>query len=136
MTSIWDDREISSTGDYVKFEAIGDGVEGTIVALERHTFTDDETGEKRVTPKLTIRCTDGEERILTAGQVRLRMKLVELRPGVGDYLKVTMTDLEKRGKKTLKHFDVVHKTGDAVPATPATRARKTAAAPATDKPPF
>jgi hypothetical protein len=131
--SIWDDKDIASTGDYVKFEAVGDGVEGTITNLERHTFTDDETGEKRVTPKLTIACTDGTEKILTAGQVRLRLKLVELRPEVGDYLKVTMTELQKIGKKTLKHFDVVHKQGD--DTTPATTATKASTA-GSDKPPF
>lgn len=130
--SIWDDKDISSTGDYVRFETVGDGVEGTIVNLERHTFTDDETGEKRVSPKLTIACTDGTEKILTAGQVRLRLKLVELRPDVGDYLKVTMTELEKRGKKTLKHFDVTHRPGNGtVPSAPA-KASPVGA----DKPPF
>lgn len=131
--SIWDDKDVASTGDYVRFEAVGDGVEGVVTNLERHTFTDDETGEKRVTPKLTIACTDGTERILTAGQVRLRLKLVELRPEVGDYLKVTMTELEKRGKKTLKHFDVVYRQGDGTTPAPAA---KTAAAAGSDKPPF
>jgi hypothetical protein len=130
--SIWDDREIVSTGDYVKFEAVGDSVEGFITDIMRHTFTDNETGEKRVAPKLTFACTDGIERILTAGQIRLRLRLVELRPEVGDYLKVVMTELEKRGKKTLKHFDVVHRKGDGtVPA-----ATKAATRPASDKPPF
>jgi len=131
--SIWDDKEISSTGDYVRFEAVGDGVEGIIRSLDRHTFTDDETGEKRVTPKLTIECSDGTEKTLTAGQVRLRLRLVELRPEVGDYLKVTMTDLEKRGKKTLKHFDVIHRPATDLPDTKP--AKKTTAA-AADKPPF
>jgi len=130
--SIWDDKDISSSGDYVKFEAVGDGVEGTITNLERHTFTDDETGEKRVTPKLTIACADGTEKILTAGQVRLRLRLVELRPEVGDYLKVTMTELQKIGKKTLKHFDVVHRAGDGtVPVTATAKASS-----GSDKPPF
>jgi len=131
--SIWDDKDISSTGDYVRFEAVGDGVEGTITNLERHTFTDDETGEKRVTPKLTIKCDDGTEKTLTAGQVRLRLRLVELRPEVGDYLKVTMTDLEKRGKKTLKHFDVIHRPAAELANTKPTAKKATAAA---DKPPF
>jgi len=130
--SIWDDKDIASTGDYVKFEAVGDGVEGTITNLERHTFTDDETGEKRITPKLTIVCTDGTERILTAGQIRLRLRLVELRPEVGDYLKVTMTELQKIGKKTLKHFDVEHRKGDgALPPVAPKASTK-----GTDSPPF
>ncbi len=130
--SIWDDKDIASSGSYVKFEAVGDGVEGVITSLERHTFTDDETGEKRVTPKLTIACTDGTERILTAGQVRLRLRLVELRPDIGDYLKVTMTKMEKIGKKTLKHFDVEHRKGDGT--VPAAAPAKVAAG--SDKPPF
>lgn len=129
--SIWDDKDVIATGDYIRFENVGDSVEGVVSEIVKHTFVDDETGERRVAPKLTIICTDGVERILTAGQVRLRLKLVELRPEVSDYLKITLTENEKRGKKTLKHFDVTHKKGDGSVPKAAASAHH-----ATDKPPF
>ena len=38
----------------------------------------------------------GEERTITAGQVRLKAALVEQRPEVGDHIKVKFTQNEKR----------------------------------------
>ncbi len=112
MTSIWDDPEVITSGDYIKFETIGDTVTGAIVAVKKHTFDDG-----KVVPQIILDTDDGE-RIVTAGQIRLKAALAEKRPGVGDTLTITLTDVEKRaGGKTLKHFDVV--VGPASVATPA-----------------
>ncbi len=134
--SIWDDDEIKSDDvDYIKLEAVGDTCEGVISAIARQTFTDDDSGEKKVVPKLTLRAQDGTERTLTAGQIRLKKQLIELRPEVGDHLKVTLTQIEPRGgKKKLKHFDVAHKRGNGT--LPAQRVTAPAAHHASDEPPF
>ncbi len=114
--SIWDDPELKSTGNFVRFEKVGDSVAGVVLAVKRHRFEDG-----NLVPQLELNCDDGEERTLTAGQTRLKAELVEQRPDVGDHLTVTLTQVEKRaGGKTLKHFDVKIRRGDGtVPSAPA-----------------
>lgn len=125
MTSIWDDPEIRSSDEYVKFENVGDSVAGTILAIKKHTFDDG-----KVVPQVLIRLDNGDEKTLTASQVQLKAKLAELRPGAGDIISVTYTQEEKRsGGKTLKHFDVV--VGGA-PASAPVAAPVAAEAPAVD----
>jgi len=116
MTSVWDDPEIAVASDYVKFETVGDSVAGNILAVQVHRFDDG-----KVAPKLIIETDDGDEKALTAGQVRLRAALAEQRPEAGDHITVTLTEIEKRaGGKTLKHFDVqVTRAGAAAAAKPA-----------------
>lgn len=112
--SIWDDAEIRTGGEFVKFDNIGDTVTGTITAIRKHQFDDG-----KVVPQLFLD-VDGEERTLTAGQVRLKAALAEQRPDVGDTLTVTLSNVEKRtGGKTLKHFDVSIARGGSTPAAPA-----------------
>lgn len=102
-TSVWDDPEIKASGDFVKFEAIGDTVSGTVTGVRAHRFDDG-----KVVPQVLLVTDDGEEKTMTAGQVQLKAKLAEERPESGDHIKVTLSDVEKRaGGKTLKHFDVV-----------------------------
>ena len=125
MTSIWDDPEVITTGDYIRFENIGDTVTGAIAAVKKHTFDDG-----KVVPQIILDTDDGEK-IVTAGQVRLKAALAEKRPGVGDQLTITLSDVEKRaGGKTLKHFDVIVGPASVAAATPA--AAPAPAAPAAD----
>lgn len=115
--SVWDDPEIKTGGEFVKFEQIGDSISGTIDAVRTHRF--DDTG---VAPQILLTTDSGEERTLTAGQIRLKAALAAERPEQGDHLKVTLTQIEKRaGNRTLKHFEVK-----------VTRGAKTS----TDQPPF
>jgi hypothetical protein len=128
--SVWDEIGADS-GDYVKFDKIGDTVVGTITSLGVKTWDD---GSKA--PQLGLD-TDEGPKTLTAGQVRLKLALAEQRPEVGDRIRVELTDVEKRqGGRTLKHFrvDVQRAGGTPAPAT-------AVAAPATasgfsDTPPF
>lgn len=116
--SIWDDAEIRTGGEFIKFDAVGDTVTGTITAIRKHQFDDG-----KVVPQIFLD-VDGEERTLTAGQVRLKAELAIQRPEVGDTLTVTLSNVEKRnGGKTLKHFDVTVVRAGATPAAaPATAA--------------
>lgn len=105
--SLWDDPELRSGGEFVKFEQPGDTVAGTITAIKKHRFDDG-----NVVPQIYLTTDDGEERTLTAGQVRLKAALAEQRPDVGDHLTVTYERQEKRaGGKTLKHFAVSVRRG-------------------------
>ena len=100
--SIWDDPDLQAGGEFISFENIGDTVSGTINAIRTHRFDDG-----KVVPQILLTTDSGEERTLTAGQVRLKAELAEKRPEAGDHLKVTLSDIEKRsGGKTLKHFTV------------------------------
>lgn len=102
MTDFWDDPDLRSGGAFVRFENPGDTIAGTIQAVRKHTFDDGS-----VAPQILLVDDDGEERTISAGQVRLKAALAEERPAVGDHLTVTLTKVEKRGGgKTLKHFDV------------------------------
>jgi hypothetical protein len=100
--AFWDDKEMFDSGEFVKFENVGDTISGTITAIRKHMFDDG-----KVVPQISITTIDGVDRIVTAGQIRLKAALAEKRPGVGDLLTITLADIEKRsGGKTLKHFDV------------------------------
>lgn len=124
--SIWDDPELKEGGEFVAFEAVGDTVSGTIQVLRTHRFDDG-----KVVPQILLVTDDGEERTMTAGQVRLKAELAAQRPEVGDHLKVALTQIEKRaGGKTLKHFSVEVKRGGGAPATAPVEAQAPAVAPA------
>lgn len=117
--SIWDDPDLQAGGDFISFENIGDGVSGTINAIRTHRFDDG-----KVVPQILLTTDDGEEKTLTAGQVRLKAELAEKRPEAGDHLTVRLSEIEKRsGGKTLKHFTVEVNRGGA-PATAAAPARQ------------
>lgn len=125
-SSIWDDPELKVNDDYVKFENVGDAASGLILSIRAHRFDDG-----KVVPQILIRDdADGEERTITAGQVRLKAELAEKRPEAGDHIRIALSSIEKRqGGKTLKHFDVAVTRGSA--AAPAAQApAATAEAPA------
>ena len=126
MTSIWDDNDLSVSNDYITFDQPGDTVTGTITGIRKHTWADGSA-----CPQISI-TVDGEEKTLTAGQIRLKALLGEKRPNVGDTITVTLTDVEKRaGGKTLKIFALdVNSAAPAAPAKPAPAAAPAAAAPA------
>lgn len=99
--SIWDDPDLRMSSDYVSFESVGDSVAGTIINIRAHRFDDG-----KVVPQLLLD-VDGEEKTVTAGQVRLKAALAQKRPEPGDLITITLSEIEKRaGGKTLKHFDV------------------------------
>lgn len=128
--SVWDDPDLRVGGEFVKFENVGDSVAGVVNAVRAHRFDDGS-----VAPQVLVTTDDGEERTITAGQVRLKAELATQRPEPGDHIKVTFTEVEKRsGGKTLKHFavEVTHggkpTAAAAVPAPAATPAATTAPA--------
>lgn len=122
--SVWDDPELRVGGDYVKFENIGDTVSGTVNAVRAHRFDDGS-----VAPQILLTTDGGEEKTVTAGQIRLKLALAEQRPEAGDHITITLSNVEKRsGGKTLKHFDVTINRGNGQPAPAA--AAPAAAAPA------
>lgn len=124
--SVWDDPDLRAGGEFVKFENPGDSIAGTITAIRSHRFEDGS-----VAPQVLLTTATGEERTVTAGQVRLKAELVTQRPEVGDHITITHTEVEKRsGGKTLKHFDVRVTRGGAPAATTAPPASAPAAAPA------
>lgn len=115
MASIWDDPDLRVGGEFVKFDNVGDTVSGTINAVRAHRFDDGS-----VAPQILLVTDDGEERTVTAGQVRLKAALAEQRPEAGDHITITFTEVEKRaGGKTLKHFDVKVTRGGGQAAAPA-----------------
>ena len=115
--SIWDDPDLRVGGEFVKFENVGDSVSGTVTAVRAHRFDDGS-----VAPQILLTTDDGEERTVTAGQVRLKAELAAQRPEAGDHIAITFTEEERRsGGKTLKHFSVkvARGGGSAVTSTPA-----------------
>lgn len=124
--SIWDDPELRTGGDFIKFDNVGDTVAGTINAVRAHRFDDG-----KVAPQVLLTTDDGEEKTVTCGQVRLKYALAEQRPEAGDHITITYTQKENRtGGKTLKHFDVKVRRGGAVPAGAAAPAPVQATIPA------
>lgn len=116
--SIWDNPDMKVNGDYIKFDQVGDTVTGRVISVRAHKWDDGS-----VSPQLLLD-VDGEEKTVTAGQIRLKAALAEKRPEEGDTLTITLADIEKRsGGKTLKHFDVaVVRDGDPAAAPAAAEA--------------
>lgn len=99
----WSDEDLQ-LGTYVKFEKAGDTVSGGITAMEKTSFTDSKTGKVKIVPQLSITTDEGDEVILTAGQVDLRIQLLEARPRVGDHIYVELLNQPKPGEQ--KKFNV------------------------------
>lgn len=101
---IWDDPDLQ-LGTYVKFEHAGDSVSGGITAIDKTSFTDTKTKQVKVVPQLFITTDDpdhngtSEDVILTAGQVDLRLKLLEARPAVGDHIYIELLNEPKPGEQ-------------------------------------
>ena len=111
---VWADPDFAIGGDYIKFDNVGDTVTGKVIAVRKHVWDDGS-----VSPQILLD-VDGEEKTLTAGQVRLKAELAAKRPQPGQHVTITLTEIEKRsGGKTLKHFDVQVGTPVAVPAAAA-----------------
>jgi hypothetical protein len=97
------------SGNYQKWETPGDTLVGDVVG---RGVGQDVNGND--CPQIVVRTDDGAEITVTAGQAQLKAKLMEARPNPGDRIKITYTEAEKReGGKTLKHFEVVVKRGEA-----------------------
>lgn len=128
MPSVWDDPDLRVGGEFVKFENVGDSVSGTVNAVRAHRFDDGS-----VAPQILLSTDDGEERTVTAGQVRLKAELAAQRPEPGDHVTITFTEVEKRsGGKTLKHFKVEVNRGGKPTSTPQPAAAVPVAPPLVD----
>jgi hypothetical protein len=104
MTSVWDDPDLRSGGEFVKLDNKGDKIGGKILAVRAHRFDDNSVAPQIIfTDKIQ---GTGEEKTWTAGQIQAKRKLAELRPEAGDDFVAELTDIEKRGTKTLKHIDI------------------------------
>lgn len=100
--SIWDDPDLAVTDNFLRLDAEGDSFEGEISSLGTRTWDD---GSK--CPELGLVLPDGTEATWTAGQTQAKRKLAELRPEIGDYIRVLYQRQERRaGGKTLKHIDI------------------------------
>lgn len=100
------DRYLDS-GDYVKFNEVGDQVIGVIKEVrEGKDFN------RQPCPELVLETDDGEK-TLTAGQVRLKAELAEKRPQVGDKIRVVYSGVgdAKPGNAPPKLFTVDVKEG-------------------------
>lgn len=121
--SIWDLPDLKVGGDFISFNEIGDVASGTIVTIRAHRWDDGS-----VAPQIFLTTDDGDEKTVTAGQIRLKAALAEQRPEAGDHIKITLTDIEKRaGGKTLKIFDVVVTRGNGTVPAPVAAAPAVAA---------
>jgi hypothetical protein len=111
--SVWD--EFKTAEDRWKPENPGDSIAGTIVGIRVATMPD----QTRI-PQLTVRKDDGSEVSLLASQSQLQRKLALLDPVPGQRIAIAFTHVENlQGGRTLKHFDVAVKPGEATTGHPA-----------------
>lgn len=102
----WD--EFKQTGDWVRFDNVGDGIIGVIKALRQGTDFNNNP-----CPELVIETEDGDEKTVTAGQVLLKAALAEKQPQVGDKIRIVYSGVgdAKPGKAPAKQFTVDVKKG-------------------------
>lgn len=98
-----------TSGDYVKFEEVGDSVVGIIREIrEGRDFNGNPC------PLLELEVSeDGDSKTLTAGQVLLKAALAEKAPQVGDKIRITYSGIGEAqpGKAPAKLFTVEVKPG-------------------------
>jgi hypothetical protein len=97
-----------SSGEFVKFENVGDNVIGIIKTVrEGRDFNGNPC------PELVLENDEGEERTLTAAQVLLKAALAEKQPQAGDRVRITYSGVgdAKPGKAPAKLFTVDVKPG-------------------------
>jgi len=109
---VFDYNKYRNTGDYFKFEEVGDQIVGVVkLVREGRTFN----GEP--CPELVLETTgeDGsvDEKTVTASQVRLKAALAEKRPQEGDKVRITYSHVGEAspGKAPPKEFTVDVKPG-------------------------
>lgn len=100
------DWDSFGSGQFVKFENIGDSVTGTITRV--YTGTD---FNGNPCPVLDLTTPEGEERTLSCGQANLKAQMRELRPRVTDTITVTFNRTEKAEKGLRKVFVIEHTEG-------------------------
>lgn len=101
------------TGEFVKFEQVGDMVTGSIVGIRAHTFDAD----KGPVPLIDIEPRGGGDPVtLSVDKVDLRFKLAEIDPQIGDDLRVKFTGTQKVANGTKKVFEVQHRRAEPLPA--------------------
>lgn len=107
MSSIWKDKSLKPSGNYISFDAQGDNINGAkILAIGTHTWPPRDGKDERTVPKLTLE-HDGETKVWTVGQVNAISRLFELEPDVGDVLtRCELTGVRKEGGKTYKDFTI------------------------------
>lgn len=88
-----------SSGDFVKFESIGDKVSGVITAVRPGT---DFNGNP--CPVLDLTLDDGSTRTLSCGQANLKAQIVALKPQAGGTITVTFDHEEKAAMGMKKVF--------------------------------
>jgi hypothetical protein len=128
MSYDWDQHK--QTGDWITFDSVGDQIIGEIIAIR--------TGKdfnQNPCPELVIRTDDGDEKTLTAGQVRLKSELAAQAPQVGDRIRIVYSGVgeSKPGKAPAKLFDVAVRAKDPN-ATPVPVAAAPAPVPADEVP--
>lgn len=109
MTGIWDDpRVVTGAEGRLKFEAIGDRVQGRLTAVE--VFQGQTNGFKITLADVVARQMGNEVRVpegqIIATAVQLVQQLKDQQPEMGDTLDIQLTNLTKATVGTLKHFDV------------------------------
>lgn len=104
----FDYDKYAGSGDYFKFDDVGDTIVGVIKDVrEGRTFNGDPC------PELVLETDDGEEKTVTASQVRLKAALAEKRPQVGDKVRIAYSGVGEAspGKAPPKEFTVDVKEG-------------------------
>ena len=107
----FDYDKYASSGEYFKFEEVGDQIVGVIKEVrEGRTFNGDPC------PELVLEVEDDDgvdEKTVTASQVLLRAALAEKRPQKGDKVRITYSGIgdAKPGKAPPKEFTVDVKEG-------------------------
>lgn len=105
----FDYSKFTTGGDYVKFENVGDQVVGII-----KTVREGKDFNGNPCPLLTIEVNEqGDEKTLTASQVRLKVALAEKAPQVGDKIRIVYSGVGEAqpGKAPAKEFTVEVKAG-------------------------
>ena len=116
---------VEPTDSFYKFNAIGDHIHGTIVALDKHVFDGDEHPTPKLLIKATAAITDGRDSLsdedmeVTCGARNLKSLVMSKRPGIGDQIKISY--VSKNGRTKVFEMEIApgNSNPDAEPAEPA-----------------
>lgn len=107
---IWEQFADEDDDKYQRWEKIGAEVEGVVVNVGVGSYLGGDAY-----PELTVRRADDKIKIVSASQSNLKRQLIELRPKVGDRLRIVFRaeGAARQGFNPVKLFDVAVEPGPA-----------------------
>lgn len=108
MSIDWNKVTSIAGGDFVRFDAVGDGVEGVIVASREASYPNE---PEKIYAQFDIRTATGSIKTWTVSITDAIRKVTALRPKVGDTIRATFVGNYRTAAGQGKTIEIEHTPG-------------------------